>query len=160
MPEISVVAVIQSAVLGADLVIEDITDPTVPYSLVRNGVGPGSSSARKVTVESPFVAGRHVVHNVMGMGSVTLQVRVRGSSFDWLDAYTGNLLNFVQDTFHLLIRIDSVEHTWPYEGVDNWVVGDPSSANLGNWEDVSLRSYTQTVTMQTMRHPISDTGRF
>lgn len=145
---------------NGNLVIEDATDPTVPYSLVRGGIGPGTSSMNKVVVESPFVQGRQVVHQVKRSGSVLLQVRVRGATFDWLDFYTSQFLGFMDDEFHLNITIDGTTHIWFYEAADNWAVGDPDSTNTSNWDDVSLRSYTQIVTVQTVRQPGNVAGRF
>lgn len=161
MADIVVFAQIQTTDNG-NLTIDDKTDPTVPYSLVRNGVGSGSSAMSKVTVESPFVQGRTVVHQVKRSGAVILQVRVRGATFDFLDFYTAQLINFLENDvgFHLSITIDGTNHNWFYEAVDNWVVGDPQATNLGNWDDVSLRSYTQIVTAQTMRQPGSVAGRY
>lgn len=159
MPEIVVFAQIQTTTAG-NLTIDDKTNAAVPYSLVRNGIGPGSSTMRKVVVESPFVQGRYVVHQVRGSGTVILQIRIRGASFDWLDFYTAQLLGFLENDFHLSITIDGTEHNWFFEAVDSWDVGDPQASNLGNWEDVALRSYTQVLTAHTMRQPGNVAGRF
>lgn len=159
MADLAVFAQIQTVSNGA-LTIQDANDPTVPYNLVRNGVGPGSSSMRKMTVESPFISGRHIVHQVAGVTSVTLQIRIRAATFDWLDYYTAKLLAFYEDAFHLAIVIDGTSHNWIYEAPDNWTVGDPSSSNIGNWDSVSLRSYTQVVTAQGVRRPTTAGGRF
>lgn len=145
---------------NGNLVIEDATDPTVPYSLVRNGIGPGTSAMNKVVVESPFAQGRQVVHQVKRSGAVLLQVRVRGATFDWLDFYTSQFLTYMDDEFHLNITIDGTTHIWFYEAADNWSVGDPNATNQGNWEDVAMRSYTQVITVQTVRQPGNVAGRF
>ena len=76
---------------GGPLTITDTSDPSCPYVIGREGIGPGNLTWRKVTAQSAFVAGRYVVGQVKDSVGTTLTVRVRGQSFDWLDYHIQQL---------------------------------------------------------------------
>jgi len=154
MSDIVVHATLDTTALGT-LKIDDKTDATVPYSLVRGGIGPGGLTWRKTTVTSPFVSGRVVVHEVKDAVPDTLKVRVRGSTTDWLDYYIYQLTQYFESfNFRLTLNVDGVVHSWNCESAD-WAVGD-----AGAYQDMELRSHTQIVTASFMRDPIPLVGRF
>lgn len=152
----NVYAVVGRASMGlGDLVITNTADLTCPYVIGRNGFGPGSVQWRKKTVESPFVNGRFVVSQVKDAVSMTLSVRVKGASFDWLDYHVQQLVNAMsQFDYSVTWTINGVTHTYRCEAAD-WAIGEG-----GVIQDLEARSWTQMCNFVVPRQPVPLAGRF
>lgn len=135
--------------------IDDKTDSSVPYSLIRDGIGPGQMTWRRTTVQSPYLHGRFVVNTVKDTPQVNVNIRVKGTTYAWMAYYTENLLEaFEQRSYQLAITIDGENHTWLCEPAD-YSVGD-----AGQFQDLGFRSHQQEVHLVVPRYPIPFAGRY
>lgn len=149
--------VVSASVSGpsVSLTVANTSDRYFPYIIPRNGIGPGAVSWRKNTVASPFSYGRFVVSQVQDVVTMSVAVRVRAASHDWMDYYVSQLVDaFEQFSYTFTYSIDGVSHSYQCEAAD-WAVGDS-----GQYDDLMGLSYNQIVTFTVPRHPLPVSGRF
>lgn len=118
------------------------------YNIARNGVGPGPASWRRITVQSPFVSGRTLVHAVRDVGNIDLRLRAVATSAVELHQKINDLLQAVsQFSYTITVEIDGVVYSWEAEPAD-WSVGEG-----GSWQDLHLRSNTQDISLSIPVNP-------
>lgn len=118
------------------------------YNIARNGIGPGAVSWRRITVQSPFVSGRTLVHAIRDVGEVPIKLRVVGDDAEDVHEKINALLQAVsQFSYTITVDIDGVVYSWEAEPAD-WSVGEG-----GSWQDLHLRSNTQDVSLSIPVNP-------
>ncbi len=111
------------------------------YYVIRDGMGPGAIQYRRITAESPFVAGRVPVHIVPDTITLMPYIRVRGSSLSDLADKVVDLTNaFTQFQYTLSFAIEG-EFAAEYR----CEAADYTVGNGGQFEDLKLRSFLQDV---------------
>lgn len=123
--------------------------PSAGYYIQRNGFGPGEVSHRRVQAESPYVAGKMLVHSVKDQQTGTLKIRVEGSSQSQLYSRMETLAEaFEQFSYTLSLYINGVLYSYQCDAAD-YAVGDN-----GQIDDLFLRSNMQMMTFQVAHKPI------
>ena len=128
----------RSELLLGDLVIGEDAGG---YSLIKEGIGPGQQSWRRLAVTSPWAHGERLVHAVKDAPSMNVDIRVTGTSH-------GNLWNrldvltraFSQFSYDLTFDIEGAVFTWEKCQPADWAVG-----NGGQIDDRMIRSLKQEV---------------
>lgn len=122
--------------------------PSNGYYITRDGIGPGGLDHDKVHATSPFVDGDFLVHKRKTMQNIPLSVNVKATSASQLHSRIATLTEaFEQFQYVIQVVIDGKEFVWTCETA-NWSIGSG-----GAWEDLKLRSYIQTVSLDVPRFP-------
>jgi hypothetical protein len=121
-----------------------LVTPANDYFVVREGIGEGAIQYRRVTAQSPFVAGRVPVHIVPDIIILNPIIRVRGTSYADLDTKIDTLtVAFTQFIYTLTFEIGG-EFDREYQ----CEAADYATGNAGQYEDLKLRSFVQDVAFE------------
>ena len=133
---------IELTVTRDELALADLTVSRANgYSIVKEGIGPGRSTWRRITTTSPWVHGNQLVHAVREAPSMQVAVRVTGTSHSNLWTRINTLTDaFSQFDYDLTFTIEGVTFTW-----DRCQPADFSVGNDGQIDDRMIRSLKQEV---------------
>lgn len=121
----------------ADLVI----GPANGYSIIKEGVGPGQQSWRKLTTSSPWIGGTQLIHAVKESPQMPVNIRVTGTSHANLWSRMATLTNaFSQFEYDLIFEIEGVTFTW-----EKCQPADYSIGQSGAIDGLMIRSLKQEV---------------
>ena len=131
-----------------------ITEGGTVYALAK-GFGPGATTYRRHTAQSPFVAGRVLVRAVADAGTLIVPVVVRGTTPAGLqDSMTALVAAFTQWTYTVTLVEEPdgaapATYAWTCEPADYQV------GSGGAFNDLGLLSYVQVVTFTAPRSPLA-----
>jgi hypothetical protein len=130
-----------------------ITEGGSAYAIGK-GFGPGATSYRRHTVDSPFVAGRFLVGAVPDAGTLVVPVIVRATTpAEQQDRMAAAVAAFTQWAYtvtyeHTGAGLASATYAWTCEPAD-YAVGAGGAFN-----DLGLLSYVQIITFTVPRSPL------
>lgn len=129
------------------LVIQAL-DPVGAHYVLSTGFGPGGSSSRRQTVESPFLPGRFLVAAVADVATAQVPVIAQAdTAADLQDRLETLIAAFWQLSYTITLDFDGVAYAWTCERAD-YVIGD-SGALSGPF----LSQHAQLVTFTVPRSP-------